>query len=293
MLARYINLKEAHERRDVLERHVEALPARDWQVQRFEAIHSSVQACQQLTGRIAPAEKACLLSHRSLLTEMLKAGVREPFMVWEDDVEVGACAHQAVMSFVSRTDPAQWDVLFTDLIVPDLLSMLQLLVRGRPLRTRKEVEILELSRMSFAGASAYLVNPLSLAKVTGLLHASTSLDEPYDLLLRRLIHEGKIKGNALFPFVTTVSEGSLASQIQQRGGGGVEEQTVQRGWVLQDQRPQGASTGEALRQRRRRHQGQSAAKGDALDVNHLRPPRTGERGQARHALGLAGRSRCC
>jgi GR25 family glycosyltransferase involved in LPS biosynthesis len=214
MLARYINLKEAHERRDVLERHVEALPAREWQVQRFEAIHSSDQACQQLTGRIAPAEKACLLSHRSLLTEMLKAGVREPFMVWEDDVEVGACAHQAVMSFVSRTDPAQWDVLFTDLIVPDLLSMLQLLVRGRPLRTRKEVEILELSRMSFAGASAYLVNPLSLAKVTGLLHASTSLDEPYDLLLRRLIHEGKIKGNALFPFVTTVSEGSLASQIQ-------------------------------------------------------------------------------
>jgi GR25 family glycosyltransferase involved in LPS biosynthesis len=214
MLARYINLKEAHERREVLERRVEALPAREWQVQRFEAIHSSDQACQKLTGRITPAEKACLLSHRSLLTEMLQAGVREPFMVWEDDVEVGACAHQAVMGFVSRTDPAQWDVLFTDLIVPDLLSMLQLLVRGRPLRTRKEVEVLDLSRMSFAGASAYLVNPLSLAKVTDLLHAGTSLDEPYDLLLRRLIHEGKIKGNALFPFVTTVSEGSLASQIQ-------------------------------------------------------------------------------
>jgi len=36
----------------------------------------------------------------------------------------------------------------------------------------------------------------------------------------------------------------LASQVQQRGGGGVEEQSVQRGGVLQDQRPQGLREGE-------------------------------------------------
>ncbi len=214
MLARYINLHGARERRAWLESQVQALPADQWRLQRFEAIHSSAQTCLNLPGGINPAEKACLLSHRALLQEMLYNGADTPFMVWEDDVQIGRRTHEAVSSFLAHADPASWDILYTDLVIPDLQSMLHLLMRGRQLRARREIEILDLSQMSFAGTTAYLVNPLALPNLVGLLNDGLSFDQPVDLLLRRLIHEGRLKGRALFPFATTVSAHSLSSQIQ-------------------------------------------------------------------------------
>jgi GR25 family glycosyltransferase involved in LPS biosynthesis len=145
---------------------------------------------------------------------MLHSGVEIPFMVWEDDVLVGPSAHGAVERFLAQAAPSTWDILYTDLIVPDLGSMLELLTKSRKLRPRQEVEVLDLRGRSFAGASAYLVNPRSLQKVVAALDSVAALNEPVDLLLRRFIHEGALSARALFPFVTTVSDASLQSQIQ-------------------------------------------------------------------------------
>jgi len=214
MLALYINLKVAAARRGALEAQVEALPRGQWILQRFEAIDTQDDLCRNAPGRITDREKACLLSHRTLLTQMLEVGAGLPFMVWEDDVLVSPATLGAVEHFLAQAAPGSWDLLYTDLIVPDLGSMLELLARRRALQARQAVEILDLRDRSFAGASSYLVNPRSLEKVVDLLHGTVGLNEPVDLLLRRFIHEGALNARALFPFVTSVSDASLQSQIQ-------------------------------------------------------------------------------
>jgi GR25 family glycosyltransferase involved in LPS biosynthesis len=214
MLAHYINLKAATARRARLEAQVQALPPGQWVLQRFEAIDADSDECRLAQGRISEREKGCFLSQRALLTQMLHSGVEIPFMVWEDDVLVGPSAHGAVERFLAQAAPSTWDILYTDLIVPDLGSMLELLTKSRKLRPRQEVEVLDLRGRSFAGASAYLVNPRSLQKVVAALDSVAALNEPVDLLLRRFIHEGALSARALFPFVTTVSDASLQSQIQ-------------------------------------------------------------------------------
>jgi GR25 family glycosyltransferase involved in LPS biosynthesis len=214
MLAHYINLKAATARRARLEAQVQALPPGQWVLQRFEAIDADSDECRLAQGRISEREKGCFLSHRALLTQMLHSGVEIPFMGWEDDVLVGPSAHGAVERFLAQAAPSTWDILYTDLIVPDLGSMLELLTKSRKLRPRQEVEVLDLRGRSFAGASAYLVNPRSLQKVVAALDSVAALNEPVDLLLRRFIHEGALSARALFPFVTTVSDASLQSQIQ-------------------------------------------------------------------------------
>jgi GR25 family glycosyltransferase involved in LPS biosynthesis len=183
-------------------------------LQRFEAIDADSNECRLAQGRISEREKGCFLSHKALLTQMLHSGIEIPFMVWEDDVLVGPSAHGAVERFLAQAAPSTWDILYTDLIVPDLGSMLELLTKSRRLRPRQEVEVLDLRGRSFAGASAYLVNPRSLQKVVAALDSVAALNEPVDLLLRRFIHEGALSARALFPFVTTVSDASLQSQIQ-------------------------------------------------------------------------------
>lgn len=214
MLAHYINLRAATDRRRALETQTQSLPPGQWTLERFEALDTASDACQRAQGRISDHEKACLLSHRTLLGQKLQANTTAPFMVWEDDVFVGPTAHGAVERFLMQMPPGSWDILYTDLIVPDLTSMLALLTRRRRLRPQQEIEVLDLRDRSFAGASAYLVNPRSLRKIVDLLYGITALDEPVDLLLRRFIHQGSLQGYALFPFVTTVSDASLQSQIQ-------------------------------------------------------------------------------
>ena len=130
MLAHYINLKAATARRARLEAQVQALPPGQWVLQRFEAIDANSDECRLAQGRISEREKGCFLSHKALLTQMLHSGVEIPFMVWEDDVLVGPSAHGAVERFLAQAAPSTWDILYTDLIVPDLGSMLELLTKA-------------------------------------------------------------------------------------------------------------------------------------------------------------------
>jgi GR25 family glycosyltransferase involved in LPS biosynthesis len=213
MLARYINLREAVERRTSLEANIRALPAGKWQVARFEAIDTSRDETRHLPGSASPAEKACYLSHRALLTEMLHAGAMDPFFVWEDDVLVGQLTHEAAVSYTKSVGIETWDLLFTDIVVPDLNNMLLLLTYARRLRSLQKIEALDLRSIVFAGTTSYLVNPTALPKLIKLLSGIHSLDKPLDLQLRQWIHQGLIKAHVLFPFVTTVADAGLKSQI--------------------------------------------------------------------------------
>jgi hypothetical protein len=222
MLARYINLRNAEQRRLALEASIRTLPPGQWQLMRFEAIDKDHPTCRAMVGRATAGEKACYLSHMTLLTEMLEMDTQEPFFVWEDDVLVGYRTNEAVANFVKQTASDAWDLLYTDVVVPDLPSMLELFMRGRLLRQRNHMEVIDLRTLGFAGTTSYLVNTSSLPKIASLLAGLPNLDEPLDLLLRRWIHQGVIKGHVLFPFVTTVSDAGLSSQIASEGTAGTD-----------------------------------------------------------------------
>jgi GR25 family glycosyltransferase involved in LPS biosynthesis len=214
MRAKYINLKSAADRRLELEKNIRSIQPNPWTIERFDAIDINHIKTINLPGKIRPSEKACFLSHVSVLEEMRSKNPKEPFIVWEDDVVIGEISHIAISQFLKQIHPNQWDILYTDLIIPDLKSMLDLFILRKKLKSQNQIEIIDLTNHIFAGATSYLINPDSLDKILKPLKDLQSINEPFDLILRRLIHQKAIRGHALFPFATTVSNNSLNSQIQ-------------------------------------------------------------------------------
>ena len=82
------------------------------------------------------------------------------------------------------------------------------------LKLQQKTQLLNLNNFSFAGATSYIINPLSLIKVDRLLSQEESLDVPYDIYLRTLVEKDILKGYVVFPFITTLSNDSEESQIQ-------------------------------------------------------------------------------
>ncbi len=79
---------------------------------------------------------------------------------------------------------------------------------------KKKFELLDLSKIKyFAGLSAYILNPNSIKKIYKLINEEESFNVPLDLYIRNLIHLNKLKGFAIFPFVTSISKKSLISQV--------------------------------------------------------------------------------
>ncbi|HEY3798299.1 MAG TPA: glycosyltransferase family 25 protein [Caulobacteraceae bacterium] len=222
MDAFYINLEARFDRRAAIEAAFVAHAPPAWRLTRFAAIEGA-----DPPGSLSLAEKSCFLSHRRLIESRL--GVTEPTLMLEDDSTFGPHSFPAIDSQLGRTGEAQWDVIFTDLCVPEIMPMAQLyrlrrrLTRGGALAT----SLVELQRMNFAGASGYLINPRSCARLCELFLEAPELNVPFDLFLRNHIQNGRLKGLAIFPFPTTLSPLADRSSIQTHEG-----QNTDRIWNL-------------------------------------------------------------
>lgn len=206
----YINLSEAQNRKQFLEKTFQRYAASGWQFTRIAAVDKHSVADKKVQGRLSLAEKACFLSHQKALEHSLeKPGAT---LILEDDVVFGPNTCQLINAFISTTKNP-WDIIFTDICIPDIKVMLDFLLLRKQLTQQKKLTLLNLSRLNFAGASAYIVNGSSKAKLLSLL-SNQSLDIPYDLLLRKWIVEKKINALVIFPFVTSLSGFADSSQIQ-------------------------------------------------------------------------------
>jgi len=209
----YINLASAADRKDKIETNFQACKKLGWTLSRFAAVDTADVKNQNILGRAKPAEKACFLSHKKLIGSKLAGG--KTFFILEDDAIFGARTCDLVDTILHQNRNLEWDVLFTDVCIPEITTMFELLKFRRKLGSEKlEIAFMDLSKTVFAGSTAYLVNAKSRQKVYDLLDAAREIDLPYDLYLRQLIRNSLLKGFSLFPFVTSLSDFSEASQIR-------------------------------------------------------------------------------
>ena len=209
----YINLESATERRQRIEENFAAHKKLGWTLARFPAVDKTYVAAHGIPGDTKPGEKGCFLSHQLLMESRL--GDDETYLIMEDDAQFGVRTCTLVDVVLKRNRHLDWDILYTDVCIPNVVNMFELLKYRRELRKKKiEVAFMDLNGVGFAGTTAYLVNGKSKRKVRDALASYRPIDLPYDLFLRQQVHSGALKIFSLFPFVTTLSDYSDASQIK-------------------------------------------------------------------------------
>lgn len=209
----YINLEKATERKSLIENSFALHAAPHWQLERFPAIDTLYVARNEIKGSLRPNEKACFISHHVAIKRNIDATT--PLMMLEDDAMLGPSTAAVVENFLEVGDKADWDIIFTDVAVPQPGKMAELIRLRYQLVEENRVLLLNLAEFVFAGSTAYIVNPKSIRKILQLMDEETELNVPYDLFLRNLIYQKKLTGLVFFPFVTSLSDESESSQIHQ------------------------------------------------------------------------------
>jgi GR25 family glycosyltransferase involved in LPS biosynthesis len=212
----YINLYSRPDRRQSIEDNFSRIRTSGWTLSRFEAVDTAWVAQADVPGQVSPAEKACFVSHRNLIREHLASDAS--LMVLEDDTVFGAATCGLVDRDLARIPEAAWDILYTDVCIPDIGGWPELIRLRRQYEQTRALKLLGLGKTSFAGASSYILNRRSKRLLAGLLDEVRQINTPYDLFLRSLIQQGKLRAFVAFPFLTTVSPLANQSSIQPRDG---------------------------------------------------------------------------
>ena len=197
----YINLDSAADRRAGVEGSFAAARKDGWSLERIAATDTDYVARAGVQGSIRPAEKACFLSHRNAVFHSL--GHDGPVMIIEDDTVFSPKTCAVLDALMAAPPMPTWNILFADIGIGNISTMAELALLRNDFDATRRVKTIALAAVPFFGATAYVINGESKAKVLGLLDAVTSFDAAYDLYLRDLVLQGKLEAHAVFPFVTT------------------------------------------------------------------------------------------
>jgi GR25 family glycosyltransferase involved in LPS biosynthesis len=208
----YINLDAQTGRRRQIEASFATQRGEGWTLARQPAISAEDLADDAVPGPLRPAERACILSH--CLALATAAASDRPTLILEDDAVFARDACRIMDQVLDRTEAGDWDLLFTDLCVANIGMMSELILRRRRLARTGQIELINLQRWNFAGATAYIVSPRCAAAILARVEATTVHETPFDLILRAMIWEGALKGLAIFPFITSVTHAANTSTIQ-------------------------------------------------------------------------------
>jgi hypothetical protein len=126
----------------------------------------------------------------------------------------GARTCKAIDMSLANIDEASWDIIFTDICVPDIGTWPDLVRLRRQFEGTQNFKLLSLGKFHFAGATSYILNRRSKRLLAEILDDVEQIDTPYDLYLRSLVHQGRLRAFVIFPFVTSISELAEQSSIQ-------------------------------------------------------------------------------
>lgn len=207
----YINLASETEKRAQLEKNFAQHNTLNWPLHRFEALDKKYVEANNIQGQLSNGAKGCFLSHRELMNQNINN--KDHLFIVEDDI-VLCNKTQTVIEKIITTPEFEWDLLYTDICVPNAATMLDLFQLKQSCLKNDQLRILDLCEMNFASTAAYIVNKNSISKVASMLNAMQQLDTPIDLTYRALVQTGKLKAFVAFPFLTSLSSESEDSNIQ-------------------------------------------------------------------------------
>lgn len=149
----------------------------------------------ELPGRIRPAEKACFQSHLRAIRDHHDG--MSHLMVLEDDVILTGSAFSAPALAGSG-----WDLLLLDAAIGDV--RMWGLMEAERARLDGASRLFDLTSFSFASAAAYVVNATSRERVLAAF-GSPTMDAPYDIVMRQLVHGRVLRACLAFPFRTSIA----------------------------------------------------------------------------------------
>lgn len=207
----FINLNDSIDRKEFVFENFRKYSHREKNIIRVEAVDTNYVNEYKVAGKLKPNEKACYLSHCKAIELSMKHD--DHVFIAEDDVLFCERSTKVIEKVIDSLNPASWDILYTDLCFPNADSMLSLFLKRRQFDKDGKLQLLNLSNIRFCGATAYIINKSSKQKVLDLL-SKTEINLAGDIVFRHAIHSKKLKGFALFPFVTSLSQYAENSQIQ-------------------------------------------------------------------------------
>lgn len=212
----YINLERAVERRRSIEESFEKSAfSSAWVLNRFNAIDASSELIKTRTGPDGPTLKAAWLSHLGCVKTAIERGLTSHLLIAEDDTEFCAATEQYATALIRHKNPADWDIIYLDAFIPNAVDMPWFFKLRHKWLREGDLQLINLKgfNRAFAGAGSYIVNNASLKKFVEFIDIPY-FQGPIDLVLRRLILDGTLKGILAFPFLTTVAAVAETSQVQ-------------------------------------------------------------------------------
>ncbi len=207
----YINLDSAEARRASISENLRRYLPAEVNVQRLAAFNAAYVQTHKIPGKIRSGEKGCFLSHKAAIKKSIETP--GPVLILEDDALIGAGTYDALTNLIAKVQD-NLDMIFTDVTVADLQSMLGLFQLRKTVIESKRIDILDTKKIDFASSTAYVLNDKSKRKLLKFLAAHSALNVPYDLVLKALIMNGDLSSGFAFPFLTTLSSLSSDTQIQ-------------------------------------------------------------------------------
>lgn len=210
----YINLDSKVERRQNIENNFNLVKRGDSDaLTRFSAINTDYVKSKSIKGNLRDTEKACFLSHKMALKQSLSVDAHTLFM--EDDIVLGSSTFEAVDKIIEENPKINWDILYLEVCVPDVLTMLKLIkLRNGLINSKNHSVMIDLRQFVYAGATAYIVNKNSKQKLFNAVDKLKLLDVPYDLVLRNMVMESRFLGFVVFPFLSSFSNDAFDSDIR-------------------------------------------------------------------------------
>ena len=206
----FINLDQAQDRRQALEQNFARFAPADWTLERFSAVDTQTAQARKITGSLRPTEIACGISHLDLMR--VKRQEAAPFLILEDDALFGPHSCKTLSEAAARLEQQEtWDILFPDLCIVQIGLMAELLALRRQLMREGQFRLLDPSRWAFSSATSYVLHPRAIPKILSAQPKDWTL--PYDLLLRQLVQQGRLRARCIFPFALSLEETSNNSTI--------------------------------------------------------------------------------
>lgn len=214
----YINLDQAVGRRLRLEANFrEYMQDQDCELTRIPALGQSVIHAIHRPRNLTGSELGCIYSHCQAITSALQNSAPGRYhLICEDDCKFGEHSARLMRDTLHHMNSTgtDWDLIFTSVAIGCSTELGDLIDVFEYLLPRKLTSFQRGHEFTTSGASAYLLNPRSAAKLLPLFQDATRIKVPIDIYFRDLSKAGKIKTFFTFPFITGLDTADCASYIQ-------------------------------------------------------------------------------